>query len=113
MIRKIDVLLGLPQLLDAPWPEPHAFYRWQHHFLWQTDHCFRLSVSGTAGVYRAESHGQAEAAEASLAGAKSITAHTDAAALLSGDANPAANVPADSAAAASRAHDPVHSAGSA
>ena len=53
MNRKLEVLLGLPQLLDAPPAEPDAFYRWQQHFLWRDKHCFRLGVAGTAGTFRA------------------------------------------------------------
>jgi CheY-like chemotaxis protein len=48
--RKIEVLLGLPQLLEAPPAEPDSFYRWQQYFLWQNDYCFHLRVSGTAGT---------------------------------------------------------------
>ena len=61
--RKIEVLLGLPQLLDAPPPDPDSFYRWQQHFLWQNDHCFRLGVNGTAGTaHTARAHQKAGSA---------------------------------------------------
>jgi CheY-like chemotaxis protein len=50
--RKIEVLLGLPQLLDGAPAGPDSFYHWQQHFLWREDYCFRLEVSGTAGTAR-------------------------------------------------------------
>lgn len=62
MNRKIEVLLGLPQLLEAPTPEPDSFYRWQQHFVWQNDHCFRLGLRGTAGTAHARAHQKADSA---------------------------------------------------
>jgi hypothetical protein len=52
MNRKIEVMLGLPQLLGTSPAEPDSFYRWQQNFLWQNEHWFRLGVSGTAGTSR-------------------------------------------------------------
>ncbi len=57
--RKIDVLLGLPKLLEGPRTEPDSFYRWQQYFLWQDNYCFHLSLSGTAGTASPKAGAQA------------------------------------------------------
>lgn len=62
--RKIDVLLGLPELIDAPRDVAKAFYSWEQHFIWQ-DYCFRLGVFGMAGTMGGG--GRAPASDAGIA----------------------------------------------
>jgi hypothetical protein len=48
--RKIDVLLGLPELVETPRGAAGSFYQWEQIFLWKDDHCFRLGVYGMTGT---------------------------------------------------------------
>jgi CheY-like chemotaxis protein len=56
--RRIEVQLGLPQLLEAPQAELDSFYSWQQHFRWREDHWFRLGVCAKPGTARPEQGGE-------------------------------------------------------
>ena len=48
--RKIDVLLGLPEINDQPSEAPsNVLYKKEKHFAWSKDHLFRLTFYASAG----------------------------------------------------------------
>jgi DNA-binding response OmpR family regulator len=60
--RKIDVLLGLPQMIAAPHESSNSFYEWAQHFVWREEHGFRLGLCGMPGTSGAAgAHGKSDA----------------------------------------------------
>ena len=48
--RKIDVLLGLPEISDQPFEAPsNVLYKKETHFAWREDHLFRLTFYAGTG----------------------------------------------------------------